>query len=587
MNKTFSDYGIRISSGRHGNVKVRCPQCPPDRGHPNDKSLSVNTNLGVWHCHYCGWKGGLGTVDTFTPRYKVREQKPKTYVKSKFDPTKETLSENGRAFLNKRGITDEVIARYGIVTKRVWIPATEKEESALLAPYTKNGEVVNYKARTSKKDFAMEKGCESVLYGFDDIVEDDVLLWSEGEFDKWAFAVAGIYNCVSVPNGAREKTFDCFISAEHKLASVTAHLIAVDKDENGRILQAELIRRLGPSKCYIVEFPEDCKDANDVLLKHGAETLWRCYAEAQPVPMVGYIEPSSVWDEVIDLYENGLRPGPEFSDPELSKLYRARPGELSLVTGIPGSGKSRWLDYILYELARLHGWHHGVFSPENRVARHIARLLALYWQKPFRDGPRPRMTRWEIDQAKDWIDEHFVFFMPEDDMSLENILELAGAAVQRRGIRGLVLDPYNEFDSDRDRAETETSYINRFLKKIKQFCRTRDVHTWLVAHPKQLQKDKNGDYPVPTPYDISGSAHWRNRADMAVSVWRDLSPENQTNEVQIHFQKVRFEENGEIGMLPMRFDIGTGMYWSIREAETFTQSKQTPKEPPAWYGDTE
>jgi twinkle protein len=87
----------------------------------------------------------------------------------------------------------------------------------------------------------------------------------------------------------------------------------------------------------------------------------------------------------------------------------------------------------------------------------------------------------------------------------------------------------------------------------------KEKHLWLVAHPTKLTKDpKQGTYPVPTLYDISGSAHFRNKADMGLSVWRDVMNEHSPTEV--HVQKVRFRECGRIGKCELYFDVVSGRF---------------------------
>ena len=75
---------------------------------------------------------------------------------------------------------------------------------------------------------------------------------------------------------------------------------------------------------------------------------------------------------------------------------------------------------------------------------------------------------------------------------------------------------------------------------------------------KIIDNKGNATYPVPTPYDISGSAHWRNKADNCVTVWRDLNLNNDL--VEIHVQKIRFKENGQPGKVTLRFDRVTGCF---------------------------
>ena len=91
------------------------------------------------------------------------------------------------------------------------------------------------------------------------------------------------------------------------------------------------------------------------------------------------------------------------------------------------------------------------------------------------------------------------------------------------------------------------------------------MHIWLVAHPTKLYRNKDGEYPIPTLYDISGSSHWYNKADNGVVVYRDFrTPDSPI--VEIHIKKIRFREVGRIGVVKLRYDIPTGGYYDIAES---------------------
>jgi twinkle protein len=142
--------------------------------------------------------------------------------------------------------------------------------------------VVNIKYRDFQKHFRMAGGAERVLYGLDDI-HGDTVVWVEGEPDKLAVEVAGHVSCVSVPDGAPspntkdyQAKFDYLASAEDLLAPIRKHIIAVDDDLPGEKLAEELIRRLGPERCWRVQWPSACKDANEVLMRYGPAALAEC-----------------------------------------------------------------------------------------------------------------------------------------------------------------------------------------------------------------------------------------------------------------------------------------------------------------------
>lgn len=554
--KAWSDLGIDTRGRASGEIKVTCPQCSPHRKKRSFPCLNVNLDKGVFHCWHCGWSGGLGQGTQIVPRYTKVYRRPDYVAQASGLPTEVVQ------WFASRGITESVLRRNQVGAGRAYFPQVEEERGCVMFPYLRGSEVINVKYRTRDKLFRMAGGAERVLYGLNDI--GDRLVWVEGEMDKLSLDVAGIASCVSVPDGAPavdaknyETKFD-FLGDE-ALSAASHHIIAVDADAPGQRLRDELIRRLGPDRCSVVTWPDGCKDANDVLMQLGASALAQCIAAARPVPVDGAHDVSEFADAMRELYERPQRlRGVSTGWPAIDRHYTVLPGEWTLVTGIPGHGKSEWLDALCVNLARLHGWSFAVFSPENSpVTYHLQKLAEKYIGKPYDDGPTPRMSVNEREIALTFLDEHFTILQP-DDRSPEALLDRARQLVQRKGIRGLVLDPWNEMEHVRDRAATETEYISGVLSKLRAFAKAHDVHVWLVAHPKQLLKDKAGGYPVPTPYDVSGSAHWRNKADNCVTVHRDVMAEHSA--VDIHVQKVRKKSVGRPGLVTLQYDNRCGQY---------------------------
>jgi twinkle protein len=87
----------------------------------------------------------------------------------------------------------------------VWSPAANEKVTAAAFPYYRNGKLVNIKYRGPNKTFWQVKGAEKILYGLDDIVNQDWIIIVEGELDKLALEEAGFQNVVSVPDGAPVK----------------------------------------------------------------------------------------------------------------------------------------------------------------------------------------------------------------------------------------------------------------------------------------------------------------------------------------------------------------------------------------------
>lgn len=272
------------------------------------------------------------------------------------------------------------------------------------------------------------------------------------------------------------------------------------------------------------------------------------------------------------MYDTGIQRGESTGWPSVDTHYTVRPREWTLLTGIPGHGKTTWLDNLMVNLSRRDGWRWAVFSAENLpVERHAASLAAKYIGRPFGPHLRQRIDEEELRWAEMFIEDHFRWLNPiEEDCTIGRILMLATMLAEHRdesgmGIQGLVIDPWNELDHSRPQGLSETEYISGVLTKIRRFARNHEVHVFLVAHPTKMQRVKADVgateaqvYPVPTPYDVSGSAHFRNKADNCICVWRDVM--NTQNDTQIHVQKIRFGEVGKVGVVQLAFDEATGQY---------------------------
>jgi len=279
-----------------------------------------------------------------------------------------------------------------------------------------------------------------------------------------------------------------------------------------------------------------------------------------------------------ELWKKGLPPGDDTGWRSLDALYTVAPGQLTIVTGWPSSGKSEWLDALLLNLA-MQGWRHVLFSAENKPDEiHAAKMLEKYLKKPFRDGPRPRMTEDEVDEGAAKIAEWFTFLGPAPDVErevfpIDDVMMAAEARFRELGMwddrtarKGVVIDPWNELEHLRPRQYSETEYISYTLSKVRAWAREHQIHVWIVAHPQKLARE-NGKLPIPRPDTISGSQHWWNKADNCITVWREFG-EHASPDVTIYVQKVRFKHIGKQGSTVLKYDIVTGRYTESEAAWT-------------------
>lgn len=244
----------------------------------------------------------------------------------------------------------------------------------------------------------------------------------------------------------------------------------------------------------------------------------------------------------------------------LDEFYTVAPGQWTVITGIPGSGKSEFLDALLVNLAESEQWEFALYSPENYpTVTHLIKLVEKHERMPFGDGPSQRMTAEEFRFGALWVGERFFWLEPK--LKTPDELISAGLTYRAKNKRfGIVLDPWNTLEHQRG-PMSETDYVSFILSEVMKLARASHAHVWLVVHPAKLQRNRDGSRPVPTPYDISGSAHWYNKADNILTVHREQGENTQC--VDVHVQKVRFKNIGHAGVAQLRYDKVTGRYFDF------------------------
>ena len=292
--RNFHQHGINTHGRTSGKVKTICPQCNDTRGHKGNKSLSIDLDKGVCYCHHCGYK--LYVPDDAEER--ERQQRKENYNRARklpshfrrpvFDPKRTTLSEKLEQYwTQERCLAQHLLADLRITEERVRLPESNEEENCLCFNYFEGGTLINTKYRSGRKHFMMVKGAELIPYNIDAILDTPECIATEGEFDAAAFMTAGRKDVISVPAGAQSNLnwMDRFVESHFEPKKLI--YTAVDEDSSGRLLSQELVRRLGSDRCRLVHFGPECKDANEHLIKYGAESLLITLEQAEEIPLEG------------------------------------------------------------------------------------------------------------------------------------------------------------------------------------------------------------------------------------------------------------------------------------------------------------
>ena len=542
----FNQHGLD-----EGKTQGTCPLCSSTRKPENQKQkcASYDWERGLGTCHNCDKSFQLHT-------YERKGTSEKTYVKPEAFVVQEVGSKVEEWF-KTRGISRKTLHELRVTEGSEYMPQTGKSENVIKFNYFMGDNLINVKYRDGRKNFKLYKGAEKVFYNIDSIVGYEYCILVEGEMDVLALHEAGISNVISVPNGATLNTnnLDYLDACIDYFEDKEKIILATDSDEAGIALQTELIRRLGSEVCFLATF-DDCKDANEYLIKHGPEKLVSRITNAKPVPLENVTTFRDIEDEITDFVRNGFKPGFQVGLSNFDDIFSTYTGQFITVTGIPSSGKSDFVDRMVVGYNRNYEWKTAFASPENQPTYlHAHKLMRKCW------GGMPTAAdiysdRW--NQIADHCNTNF-FHIDMERYTLEAVLKKGAELVKRKGIKCLVIDPFNKVRSN-DQSGDVNVYTIEYLQKIETFAKKYDVLVIVVAHPTKMYKDANGKIEEPTMYNIKGGGEWYDASYHGLLIHRDYEAKT----VKAKVLKVKFQNLGENGAeAHFKWQPDSGDYLSI------------------------
>jgi twinkle protein len=512
-----------------------CPLCSHDRKpkNQNAKCASYDWDRGLGTCHNCNTSFQLHT-------YQRKGASEKVYVRPAEVEHKPPASKVVEWF-KTRGISQKTLTDLKIGEGPEYMPQTGKTENVIKFNYFMGDQLINVKYRDGRKNFKLYKGAEKVFYNINSIIGYEYCVIVEGEMDVLALHEAGITNAISVPNGAtlNSNNLDYLDACIDYFDDKEKIILAVDTDEAGQALQSELVRRLGSEVCYLASF-EDCKDANEYLIKYGKEKLSQRISGARPVPLENVTTFRDIEDEVTDFVKNGFKPGFQVGLENFDDIFSTYTGQFITVTGIPSSGKSDFVDQMVVGYNNNYGWKTAFASPENvPTYLHAHKLMRKHWQgMPTKDDIDG--DKW--NQIADHCNSNY-FHIDMERYTLESVLRKGAELVKRKGIKCLVIDPFNKVRDIDCKTEDVNRYTMEYLSKIEIFAKKYDVLVFIVAHPTKMYKDKDGKIEEPTMYNIKGGGEWYDASYHGILVHRDYGAKT----VKAKVLKVKFQNLGQNG----------------------------------------
>jgi len=526
----FNQYNLTT-----GKKQGTCPLCSHDRKPENrkQKCASYDWERGLGTCHNCNSTFQLHT-------YQRKGAGDKEYARP--EPYVERLLKSKvTEWFENRGISQETLNDLKVGEGPEYMPQTGNKENTIQFNYIIGDQLINVKYRDGRKNFKLYKGAEKVFYNINSIVGYDDCVITEGEMDVLALHEAGIKNAISVPNGAtlHHNNLDYLDNCIDYFEDKQKIILALDTDEPGLALRRELVRRLGAEVCFLVDF-EDCKDANEYLIKYGKEKLKQTITRSRAYPLENVTTFKDIEGDVTDFVKNGFKPGFQVGLPNFDRIFSTYTGQFITVTGIPSSGKSDFVDQMVVGYNANYNWKTAFASPENAPNYlHAHKLMRKVWgDMPQRDD----IGGGKWNEVADHVNDNF-FFIDMEKYTLESVLRKGAELVKRKGIKCLVIDPFNKV-RDRNASSIDVNiYTMEYLTKIETFAKKYDVLVFIVAHPTKMYKNSDGKIEEPTMYNIKGGGEWYDASYHGLLVHRDYDAKN----TKVKVLKVKFQNLGENG----------------------------------------
>lgn len=524
----FNQYNLNV-----GKREGICPLCSANRKPQNRKAK----------CAMYDWERGLGTCMNCNEVFQLHTFKRKGGNDKVYNKPKQIanplLSNKVIKWFESRGISNNTLIKMKITEGKEFMPQTGKEENTIQFNYFINNELINIKYRDGKKNFKLVKGAEKIFYNIDSTIGHDYVVIVEGEMDALSCHEAGIFSVISVPNGAtiNNNNLEYLDNCVDYFESKEKIILAVDQDEAGENLKQELIRRLGAEACFTCDFGLH-KDANEFLIHNGSDMLANVIKNASPVPIENVLTLKDVDDELQEFIEEGFKPGYQIGLDNFDSIFSTYTGQFITVTGVPSSGKSDFVDRMVVGYQLKYGWKTAFASPENKPTfLHAHKLMRKIgnWMPAKEDI---NTNKWK--EVSSIVNDNF-FFIENERYDLDSVLNKGAQLVKRKGIKCLVIDPYNKVKMNGAAAMSIPDATMEYLTRIEAFAKKYDVLVIVVAHPTKMYKRDDGTLDEPNMYNIKGGGEWYDASYHGLLVHRNYEKKT----VKVKVLKVKFQNLGE------------------------------------------
>ena len=422
-------------------------------------------------------------------------------------------------------------------------------------PYYVANEIAGYKVRDQNKMFSWKgTSAGTGLFG-EQIFQDKgkYITVTEGECDAMAaYELLGSkWPVVSLKNGAGGAVKD-FKNSLQFLENFDTVVINFDNDQPGREAARKVAKLLTPGKAKIVNMPDEYKDANDMLKQFKQGLYVTAWWAAKTYTPSGVMNLSDNLDKLKHRERKECIPYPW--EGLNTKLYGMRQGELLLLTGGTGLGKSsitRELEHWLIGntkdnvgiLALEEDWTRtadGILSIEANTRLYIDEERDAYGKERYAELSDSYLNG--VNKDRIWIHAHF------GANDFDDILSKLRYMIIGCECRWIVVDHLQMLLSSLQSGD-ERSGIDNIMMRLRKLVEETGVGMILVSHLRRVEGNRGHENGITVSLShLRGSQSIAQLSDCVIALERDQQSEDPQEANTTHMRVLKSRYTGDVGM---------------------------------------
>jgi twinkle protein len=464
----------------------------------------------------------------------------------------------------ERGITRAVSEFFGVRCSY----DKEGEINSHYYPYAEGG----FKHRTLPKKFSWV-GESGKIFGKERFTHGGRrLIITEGEIDAMSVAQMNldkyktVFPVIALPGVSYVKHL---LEIREWIRSFKEVVLMMDNDEPGKEALQEAIKIVGYDKAYIVEYPEGCKDANDILVKEGWASLYRVTWDAQPYRPASILSKNALWDAMVAYNNKAFVPYPPCLEGLNQKVKGMRTGEIALFVSGTGVGKSTLIREIVLHLVETTDSKIGILALEEAPGETARKLSAAKLNQNPADCP---MSLDELKPGFDAVfdDDRVLVLDHQGSISDESIVDLL-EFMALAGCKYIFIDHLTILISEGVEKLTGNEAQDRMMNDLLRLVKRNDVYVGLVSHLRKTGASSKAfeEGQLPNLDDIKGSGSTKQISMDILAFARDMTSEEESDRNRILMSVLKCRHTGLTGPVE-------GMIYNYKTGRLTRESEYVP-----------